>query len=305
MGALTGAGTGAAIGSAFTPLGTAIGAGVGGLVGAVGGFLGSDDDEDERRRQQEAEIARQQELERQMAAERERKRTTSLNLLGQMQGPSQSDAQKRRIAALEEESQAGPLSQDALFQGDRATLVSGGQQALSGVQNVQKAAGTSGGFSNQGSIQDVYDRLGVGLAGLGQQSRQVKEQKRDTAATLQQSFLDAQTSFANAQTNAKIAIEQGDADLAAEYLQQAYQARQAIEKSYMAAQQAAEQRSAAQQAAAIGSAGTMAGAALGGMNRAQAAPVGATPQALADNGSGYFNQEYQMPTYADLRKRNS
>lgn len=288
-GALAGAGAGAALGSVVPVLGTAIGAGLGGLVGGLGGLFGSDDSDE--RRQREEDIAREEAARREALGIQEKKRARSLNLLDQMKAPEQSDAARRRIAALEEESQMGPLSQDALFQGDRATLIQGGQQALSNIQNTQRAAGTSGGFANQGSIQDTYDRLSGGLAQLGQQSRQVKEAKRDTAAELQQSFLDSQTQFQNAQTNAKIAIEQGNADAAAQYLQQAYQARQDIEQNYRKQIQAAEQRQAAQQSAALGAAGTL----LGKLNGRSA--INPSMQSPSNQNTSQLSQ----PTYASLR----
>lgn len=163
-----------------------------------------------------------------LAGQRANARTAQYNLLNGMQAPTVSPEMERRIRALEAESAPGPLVEDPLFQGDRAALVQGGQQALSGVQNVQKGYHTSGGFSNQGSISDVYDRLGAQLAQLGQQSRAVKEQKRDVAAQARQQIADGQTAYNNAIVQAKMAIESGDAAAANAAIQSAYQAKENI-----------------------------------------------------------------------------
>jgi hypothetical protein len=135
-----------------------------------------------------------------------------LNLLGQKRAPVMAPEMEARIKALEEESKPGPLVTNPEFQGNRAQLVTGGRAALSSVQNRQAATGTTGGFSNVGSMQNVYDRLGAQLGQLGQQATIRKEQKRDTAAQARQAFADAQTQHQNAILDAKMAIESGDAN---------------------------------------------------------------------------------------------
>jgi hypothetical protein len=151
--------------------------------------------------------------------------------LGQIKAPTYSAQHLARIKALEEESKEGALVSDPLFQAQRAQLVQGGQEALSGVENVQRAQGTSGGFRDQGSIADVYDRLGGQLAQLGQQSRGVKEQKRERAADMQQQMADAQVEYENAVVRAKMAIESGDAEAANAAMQQAYAAQEGIKQA--------------------------------------------------------------------------
>lgn len=167
----------------------------------------------------------------QSAAERARAKAKQYELLGQLKAPTVSDSVKNRIKALEGESKAGPLVEDPYFQKQRATLVQGGQQALSSVQNTQAAQGNSGGFSNQGSVNDIYDRLGSQLAGLGQESANLKDQKAETAAQMQQSIIDAQIDYENSITNAKIAIESGDAAAASAALDRAYNAQEMIKQN--------------------------------------------------------------------------
>lgn len=162
------------------------------------------------------------------AAQRAAAKAKQYELLGSLKGPQVSDQVRNRIRALETESRPTSLVEDPYFQGQRATLVQGGQQALSSVQNNQKAQGTSGGFSNQGSVNDIYDRLGAQLSQLGQQSANVKSSKADQAAQMQQAIADGQIAFDNAVTNAKIAIESGDAAAASQALQQAYAAREQV-----------------------------------------------------------------------------
>lgn len=210
IGAGTGALSGAAAGSAIMP---GIGTGIGALIGGLGGFFGSSDDDLEAQYQQ------------QMAQERAQAKAAQYAALGTMQAPSLSDATKARIAALEDQSKATSLAEDPYFQAQRAGLVQGGQQALSNIANTQRAQGTTGGFANQGSIGDAYDRLSAQLSGLGQQSINLKDQKAQQAASMQQQFLDSQNAFANAQARAKMAIEAGDSQGAASAIQEAYKAR--------------------------------------------------------------------------------
>lgn len=184
---------------------------------------------------------------------RQQNKTTQYGLLNQMQGPQVSDATRLRIKALQDESRPTSLVEDPYFQAQRATVVRGGQQALAGVQNAQRAQGNSGGFSNQGSMADVYDRLGGQLAGLGQQSAEMKSQKADRAAQMEQEIANSQIAFQNAQTKARMAIESGDAAAASQALAEAFQAKQAAD---------AAQRQ--MYAGIIGTAATAGGMALGG-----------------------------------------
>lgn len=176
-----------------------------------------------------------------------------LGLLENMRAPEASSLTRARLAALQEESKPGALVEDPLFQGDRTRLLQGGTSELAGVGNIRRGYGMgSGGFRNVGSEQDIADRVGAQLAALGQQSRQVKEQKRDIASELQQSIDDAKINYANSITQAKMAIEAGDSQAASMAIQQAYAARQAAS--------AADRQMAA---ALISGGSTIAGAALG------------------------------------------
>lgn len=175
----------------------------------------------------------QKALQKQQEDERRRSRQAQLDALGQMQAPQQSESTKRRIKALEEESKNTSLVEDPYFQADRATVVRGGQEALSSVGNAQRASGATGGFSNQGSMSDVYDRVGGQLADLGQKSRELKSKKADTAAQMEQSFLDAQTEHQNAVARARAAIEAGDGAAAQAAIAQAMEARQRQQQSEM------------------------------------------------------------------------
>lgn len=152
------------------------------------------------------------------------KSKTAFSALDQQQAPELSPQMLARLEALEAESQMGPLVSDPLFQGDRATIVRGGAQALAGLGSAQKMSrfGTGG----AGSVQDAYDRLGGQLAQLGQQSRAVKEQKRDVVAQAYQSYDDAVRQFENASANAEAAIISGNMEAAAVYMEQASQAEQ-------------------------------------------------------------------------------
>lgn len=150
------------------------------------------------------------------------------DLINSLQAPQTSDATLKRIAALEDQSKEGPLSQDPYFQGARANLVQGGEQALSSVQNQQRAHDNSGGFANQGSINDVYDRLGAQMAQLGQQSVAVKDQKAQVAAQARQAIVDNQIAFQNSVAQAKMAVESGDSSTAMQAIQAAYTARENI-----------------------------------------------------------------------------
>lgn len=181
-------------------------------------FYDKPKEEQERADQAQADVANQ----------RQQLKQKQYEYMGQMQGPSMTPAMERRLRALEEQSQPGELSQDPYFQASRANLVQGGQQALSGIQNQQAAYGTQGGFKNQGSVSDVYDRLGAQMAQLGQKSVGLKDEKAQQVAKARQDIEDAKTSYANAQIQAKIAIEAGDTQSAIAAIQQAYAAKEAI-----------------------------------------------------------------------------
>lgn len=235
-------------------------------------------DDDKRHAEDRAEWERQQEEEKQrrLAAARAAQKQMQLGLLGQMQGPQVSDAQKLRIKALQDESKDSPLVSDKFFQADRANLVQGGQQALSGVQNTQRAYGTEGGFSNQGSINDVYDRLGSQLAGLGQQSASLKAQKRDSAAEMQQAITDAQVAFTNSQLRAKQAIESGDYEEAQRALEQAYAAHDEIQRRKDQAVQEAGDKG-------LGRLGSVVGSVVSGAAKAASAMSGNPSAAMAED----------------------
>lgn len=164
------------------------------------------------------------------AAAREASRKRQIGYINKMQGPQQTAGMTARIAALKDESKDRPLSQDAFFQGDRAALVSGAQQTVSGVENAQRATGTSGGFANQGSTQDAYDRLGSQLAQLGGQARQAREEKGQMAVDAEQGFQDQKQAFQNAKMQYLQAVEAGDAAAAQKAMDMARQI-QAQEKA--------------------------------------------------------------------------
>lgn len=177
-----------------------------------GGFFEDDNPEekmlDEQRKIREAAKAKQYEY------------------LGQMKGPQVAEATRRRIAALEDDAKARPLVEDKYFQGQRAAAVQGGQQALSGIQNKQKAAGVSGGFSNVGSTQDAYDRLSGQLANIGAQAGERRAAAGEDAANMQQGIEDQNIDFWNNQLKAKMGIESGDFNSAMDGLNQYYGSKQ-------------------------------------------------------------------------------
>lgn len=154
-----------------------------------------------------------------------------LGFIDSWKAPQMTSQMSARLKALEDESRAGPLVQDPYFQANRDQLVRGGQAALSRVEQNQKAANVRGGFANTGSIQDVYDRLGSGLAQLGQQSTQLKAEKADRAAQARQQFQDSLVAFENAKIQAQAAIEAGDAAAAQQALSQAYAAKEQIRQA--------------------------------------------------------------------------
>lgn len=152
--------------------------------------------------------------------------------LDEQKGPQMTPQMLARLRALEAESGATSLAEDPLFQGDRAMLVKGGAQALAGLGSAQKMSrfGTGG----QGSIQDVYDRLGVQLSQLGQQSRGVKEQKRDVVAQSYQAYEDSKRDFENKSKQAEAAIIGGNLDAAYKLIQSAAEAEAEMRKSQQA-----------------------------------------------------------------------
>lgn len=157
---------------------------------------------------------------------REQAKAKQYEYLGQMKGPQVAEATRRRIAALEEDAKDRPLVEDKYFQGQRAAAVQSGQQALSGIQNKQKAAGVSGGFSNVGSTQDAYDRLSGQLANIGSQAQERRAGARDMAAEAQQGIEDQNLEFFNNQLKAKMGIESGDYQSAMDGLNSYYGAQQ-------------------------------------------------------------------------------
>lgn len=209
-----GAVSGAATGTAIAP---GIGTLIGGGLGFLSGLLGGDDGPSEEELQQMRELQAQ-------------KKARQLNAVNSMQAPTMSDSTRARIKALQDESRPTSLVEDPYFQGQRAQVVQGGQQALSSVQNANRAQGTSGGFSNQGSINDVYDRLSGQLSNLAQNSAMLKDQKAQQAADMEQAYQDALTTFHNQRMQALQAIEEGDSDFAMQMLQNAMDTRQKIQE---------------------------------------------------------------------------
>ena len=166
-----------------------------------------------------------------LGEQRRKSKEAQMDYLNTMDAPKVAPETLARIKALEAESAPTSLVQDPYFQGNRAAIVQGGQQALSGVQNRQNAFHTAGGFANQGSVNDVYDRLGTQLSQLGQQSTQLKEHKRDMAAQARQSIVDNQVAYDNSIKQAKAAIEAGDSAAATQAIQMAFQQKEAIANS--------------------------------------------------------------------------
>jgi hypothetical protein len=246
------------------------------------------------------------------AAARAQAKQNQLNLLGQLKGPSVSPQQEARIKALEQESQLSLLN-DPSFQAAQQRATRGGAAALSAVQNKQAATGAAGGFQNVGSMQDVYDRLGMELADIGQAQTMYKEQKRNTAADMRQGIADAQIDFENAKVNARMAIEAGDAAAAQQAMQQAYAAREAIKNRTQqlilgGAQMAVgaftgNPMAAAGGAQQIAGAGNSTGGAFGGQSVASASgltmPQGSTSQDLQRQFNAQRKTGYQ-PGYSML-----
>lgn len=163
--------------------------------------------------------------------ERQMMRDSYEKQLGEMRAPEMSPLYSARIKALEERSKPTSLVEDPYFQADRATLVQGGQKALSGVQNQQRALGVSGGFSNVGSQQDVLDRLSANLAQLGQQSRISKDQAAQEAAGMEQQFTDRMVEYRNLINQARLDMIAGNYDAANRGLAAAAQFRASDDQS--------------------------------------------------------------------------
>jgi hypothetical protein len=144
---------------------------------------------------------RQREYEKQAEEARKRKKDLQLQGIDQLQAPGQSEATKRRIAAMEAESGAptdtsfydtelgnlaqrkanvyqGPASQDPLYAAKQLQLARQGAQGVAGVMNRQAQAGLTGGFQNVGSAQDIQDRLAGATASLAQDQEQFREGQR-------------------------------------------------------------------------------------------------------------------------------
>lgn len=215
------------------------------------------------------------------------KSKAAFGALDRQQAPELSPQMLARLEALEQESQMGPLVTDPLFQGDRATLVQGGARALAGLGSAQKISrfGTGG----AGSVQDVYDRLGVQLSNLGQQSRAVKEEKRDIVAQAYQAYDDAVTDFENAAENAEAAIISGNIDQAMRFMEIASQAEAKMREAQAATKQAivGNVLGAAVQAGASALGGPASGAVDGGAMKSQA---GGT----INSGGSYFGNQYGL-----------
>lgn len=205
--------------------------------------------------------------------------------LDQQTAPSYTPQVQARIKALESESQPTTLAEDPYFQGQRSTIVRGGERALASVQNTQRAAGTAGGFRNQGSIADVYDRLGGQLADLGGKSVALKSAKADQAAQMHQSLADAQTAYQNAVLQAKSAIESGDAAAAQAAIQAAIQAKETHDQATRAFWGNVI-------GGVVTAGGAVAGGALAGGAKAAATAgagvAGGAAQMTSANGSGEF-----------------
>jgi hypothetical protein len=248
----------------------------------VGGFTGAND-----RRAADAYMGQE-------AANRAASKKVQYDLLGRMRGPKLDAQNEARIKALEDESKLG-LEEDPNFQGQLRQARVGGAQSLASIQNTQAATGAGGGFQNVGSMNDVYDRLGVQLADLAGQQQQFKEQKRDRAADARQQFADAQIEYQNAVIAAQQAIEAGDAAAAQAALQQAYQAR-------AAAQNKLWQNVVGVGSLAVGAATANPGAAKGGADTMQdaAAPAANTGGSLptASSSFGIKQSKANQPYYS-------
>lgn len=147
----------------------------------------------------------------QAAWERQKGYERAMDAYNQWAKPEITGAMQNRIKALQEESQMTPLAVDPLYQGERARLVSGGAKELAGIGNRQAATGASGGFGNVGNIQDLYDRLSVGLSELAGRQRATKEQQAQQAADIVQQYDDLarQSQNAKLQAMANAALGQG------------------------------------------------------------------------------------------------
>lgn len=166
----------------------------------------------------------------QSAADQERQRwkNEQYDLLSKRQFSAMTPQQEARLKALETESTT-PLEQDPHFQTQMRLATGGGAQALAGIQNQQVARGAAGGFANQGSISDVYDRMGTQLAQIGQQQTAYKENAGAQAADARQKYSDAQVAYNNSINDAKMAIESGDHQALSSAMDRAYQAQAAAE----------------------------------------------------------------------------
>lgn len=207
-------------------LGKIGGALVGGPIGLAVGQFGIDQPNQQR--------SEQQRLEQQQADQRMRALNEQLGAINQLQAPQVAPATQARLQALLADSAPKPLEQDTYFQGDRANLVSEGRRQVAGVQNRQGAYDVRGGFGNVGSMQNVYDRLGSQLASLGQRATEARDQRSQAAADLQQRIVDSQRDFENYRTQARAALIAGDANAAQAALQNAYNAKRAIDNAQTA-----------------------------------------------------------------------
>ena len=153
-----------------------------------------------------------------------------LAMLAELKGPTTTPQQEARIKALETES-TRPMLEDPNYGFQVGQATRGGAQALSSIQNRQRASGATGGFQNVGSMSDVYDRVGGQLSAIAVQNQQLKEQKRDQAAMIRQNIADGEIAFQNSIKQAQMAIEAGDAAATQSAMQAAYNAKQQIDNA--------------------------------------------------------------------------
>jgi hypothetical protein len=222
-----------------------------------------------------------------------------LELLGRKKAPVMSSQMEARLKALEEESKPQPLVTDPEFQAQRAAMTTGGRQALAGVQARQKAADVSGGFSNIGSLQNIYDRLGTQLAQLGQQQTMRKEQKRDVAAQSRQDFANAQVAHENAMLDAQMAIEAGDAAALSDAYARMFAAQQQADqaKQSMILGLGTAVLGAATANPAVGLAGVQQ-LSKGSQQQQQAGQIAQQPNYYGSAGGGWGGPSITSPTYA-------
>lgn len=196
------------------------------------------------------------------AANREKAKQVRLKAINDYRAPEMSEQLTTRLKEIQDQATApidtsyydnqiheGPIATDARYQGQRAQVVQSAQTQGSAIQNRARAANVSGGYRNVGTMQDVYDRLGTQMAGIGQQefkdNQVLKGQKqqytasekvrredlKDRSTQAYQSFLDAQNDFLTTQAKARAAVEAGDYEAANQALGQALQMKNQAEQA--------------------------------------------------------------------------